>query len=120
MLNATEGAHLKNMSTFEADEYLQELTPLPSAEVEGAGGQSEVKRGRLRYMLRGSVLVRATKALTMLKRKPALRADRAKGSLVIATSFSRFRWQVVPAGFTAFGRGAHENAPHPAQLSAAA
>ncbi len=55
------------MSTFEADEHLQELTPLPSAEVEGAGGQSEVKRGRLRYMLRGSVLVRATKALTMLK-----------------------------------------------------
>jgi len=48
------------------------------------------------------------------RRKPASRADRAKGCLVIATSFSRFRWQVVPAGFTALGRGAHENAPHPA------
>ena len=27
-----------------------------------------MKRGRLRYMLRGSVLVRSTKALAMLKR----------------------------------------------------
>ena len=68
VLNPTEGAHLKNMSTFETDEHLRELTPLPSAEVESAGGQPEVKCGRLRYMLRGSVLVRATKVLAMLKR----------------------------------------------------
>ena len=43
VLTSTEGAHIKNMSTSEADEHLRELTPLPSAEVEGAGGQSKVK-----------------------------------------------------------------------------
>ena len=43
VLNSTEGAHLKNMSTFEADEHLQELTPLPSAEVESAGGPHVTK-----------------------------------------------------------------------------
>jgi hypothetical protein len=37
VLNSTEGAHMKNMSAFEADEHLQELTPPPSAEVESAG-----------------------------------------------------------------------------------
>jgi TPR repeat protein len=67
VLNSTEGAHLENMSTFEADEHLRAPTPPPNANVESAGRQSEVKRGRLRYMLWGSVLVRATKALAMLK-----------------------------------------------------
>ncbi len=43
VLNSTEGAHIQNMSTFETDEHLQALTPLTSAEVESAGGQSEVK-----------------------------------------------------------------------------
>ena len=51
-----------------ADINAKVLTPPPNAEGESAGGQSEVKRGRLRYMLKGSVLVRATKVLTMLKR----------------------------------------------------
>ena len=46
VLNSTEGAHIKDMSTFEADEHLRELTSLPSAEVESAGGQSKVKRTR--------------------------------------------------------------------------
>ena len=45
VLNSTEGAHLKYMSPFEADEHLRELTPLPSAEVESAG-QPKVKRTR--------------------------------------------------------------------------
>jgi hypothetical protein len=27
VLNSTEGAHIENMSTFEADEHLQALTP---------------------------------------------------------------------------------------------
>jgi hypothetical protein len=27
VLNSTEGAHIENMSTFEADEHLQPLTP---------------------------------------------------------------------------------------------
>ena len=43
VLNSTEGAHIKNMSTFEADEHLRELTPLPSAEVESAGGPHVTK-----------------------------------------------------------------------------
>ena len=43
VLNYTEGAHLENMSTFEADEHFQELTPLPSAEVESAGGPHVTK-----------------------------------------------------------------------------
>ena len=43
VLNSTEGAHLKYMSPFEPDEHLRELTPLPSAEVESAGGQPTVK-----------------------------------------------------------------------------
>ena len=47
VLNSTEGAHIKDMSIFETNEHLQELTPLPSAEVEGAGGQSKVQCGRL-------------------------------------------------------------------------
>ena len=43
VLNSTEGAHIKNMSTFEADEHLQALTLLPSAEVESAGGPHVTK-----------------------------------------------------------------------------
>ncbi len=46
MLNSTEDAHLKNVSTFEADEHLQALMPLPNAEVESARRQPKVKRTR--------------------------------------------------------------------------
>ncbi len=43
VLNSTEGAHIKNMSTFEADEHLRAPTPLPDADVEGAGGPHVTK-----------------------------------------------------------------------------
>ena len=38
VLNTTEDAHIKSMSTFETDEHRQALTLSPNAEVERAGG----------------------------------------------------------------------------------
>ena len=58
VLNSTEGAHLKNMSTFEADEHLQALTPLPSADVESAG-QLKVKLTRMSGLEQLADLARA-------------------------------------------------------------
>jgi len=50
---------MKNVSTFEADEHLQALTPSPNAEVEGAGGQPKVKLTRMSGLEQLADLVRA-------------------------------------------------------------
>ena len=46
VLNPTEGAHIRNMSIFEADEHLR-ATPSPNAEVACARRQPKVKLTRM-------------------------------------------------------------------------
>ena len=42
VLNSTEGAHVKDMSTFEIDEHLRRMTPLPRRKSRECCGQPEV------------------------------------------------------------------------------
>jgi hypothetical protein len=59
VLNSTEGAHIKDMSAFEADEHLREPMPPPSAEVESAGGQPKMKLTRMSGLEQLADLARA-------------------------------------------------------------